>query len=384
MTRPCRFLTGLIGAALLWINTAPAIAATNATPKLQPERWLLVVDTADKMSPRAQAVRGVIGEMLASGINGQLNAGDQIGIWTFDKELRAGIAPLQTWNPGQSNMIAGRTARFIGDLKFKGKSELNSLVPELKRVVKESRRLTVLVFSDASHTISGTPYDAELNAAYEAHRAEQSATRMPLVTVIRSERGKLIGQSVSFAPWLDYPKFTPDPVPKPVEKTKAPEPRKSIIIGGEPKPTQPVTPTSNELIVSTAQPAVEIPATSNPQTKPVEVPAPQPVTAAVIPPATLANNVAATTTSPRVVETTTPTSAPQPEATISEPAAVAPAATSPGPIQDDGGFLSRKWLLILGLGCMWVAIVMALLLVRRSRRTTGASLITRSFDRNQR
>jgi hypothetical protein len=376
-------------AATLWLGALPLVAATNeVTRKLQPARWLFVVDVSDKMGDRSKVIAGVIGELVVSGVNGQLKEGDQIGLWTFDKKLNAGIAPLQTWQTGQSNLIAGRTAKFVAEQKFGGKSKLSAVVPELTRVVKDSRRLTVLIFSDASQTISGTPYDQELNAAYAAKKAEGSETRMPLVTVLRSAKGKFIGQSVSFAPWLEYPAFTPDPEELKAKAAvkPAPEPKKAIIIGSGPKPTQPTT---NVLVVSPqpVTPAVDTPATPVPEIQPVQpaappiAPAPRPaVQPAAVVPATLATQ-AQLATNPPAAESAAPTAAPDAEATVA-PAAQASAAVSEP--DSDGGILSRKWLLILGLGCMWIAIVMALLLVRRSKRSTRASLITRSFDRKQR
>lgn len=370
------------------LGALPSFAATNeVAAKLQPARWLFVVDVSDRMGDRSKVLAGVIGELLASGINGQLKDGDQIGLWTFDKKLNAGVAPLQTWQSGQSNLVAGRSAKFVAELKYGGKSKLSAVAPELARVVKDSRRLTVLIFSEPSQTISGTPYDEELNAAYAAKKAEGSATRMPLVTVLRSEKGNLIGHSVSYAPWLVYPAFTPDPdelkAQAAANTKRAPEPRKAIIIGSEPKPVQPTT---NVLVVAAPQPVTplaEPPATPLPETTPVEPvapPASPAPTHSVVEPAPALTATAAVV-SPATVEPPKAAPAPALETTVAN---VTHEPVAAGETSSEGGFLSRQWLLILGLGCMWIAIVMALVLVRRSRRPTRGSLITRSLDRDRR
>jgi hypothetical protein len=384
----------LLVALTVATGVAPLSAATNEVRKLQPARWLFVVDTSSKMSDRSRATAGVIGELLASGINGQLKDGDQVGLWTFDKNLNAGVAPLQTWQSGQSNLIAGRTAKFVAELKFGGKSKLSAVVPELSRVVKESRRLTVLIYSEPSQTISGTPCDETLNNAYAAKKAENSSTRMPLVTVLRSEKGKLLGQTVAYAPWLEYPAFTPDPEAlKPVktaETKTTPEPKKAIIIGNDTKPPQPST---NVLVVSTPQPvqsAIETPATPAPGTQPVEPttpPAPKPPSTPTQPPVSAAPTALVSSPAQQVTNPPSTIHPDKPAASVNTPdnvAEVAPEPAAANETQRDGGILSKKWLLVLGLGCMWVAIVMALLVIRRSRRPTRASLITRSFDRNRR
>jgi hypothetical protein len=352
-------------------------AATNATPQPQPDRWLLVIDTSDAMGRRARALEGVMGELLVSSMNGQMAAGSQIGIWTYNKELNTGIVPLQIWNPGHSNLIAGRTAQFIGTLKFQSKSSLDVVMPQLNRVVKDSRRLTVVILSDGSHKIAGTPYDEALNEAYAAARPDMKSTRMPLVTVLRSEKGKFIGQNVSFAPWpISFPPFEPEPVVKPVApvKPKPVQPVKSIIIGSGLKPTQPGT---NQIVLTPApeiKPVAEIQISQPPAITP-----PLPAPAQAVPAAAINTQaVVVAITSPPIasIDASSRTESPMPAAM-----------TTPATDSDSSeatSFLSRKWLLILGIACMWVAIIMALLLVRRSRRATGASLITQSFERDRR
>jgi hypothetical protein len=83
--------------------------------------------------------------------------------------------------------------------------------------------------------------------------------------------------------------------------------------------------------------------------------------------------------------------APAPTATPSTAAPAAPAQapsvavapevvpTAPTAVADT--VTARKWPLILGIGCFWVAIMVALVLARRARRQAGTSYITRSIDR---
>lgn len=374
--------------ALAAIATAAAPSPTNSVSHPQPARWLLVVDTSAVMAQRAQALEGVLGELLLSGINGQMQAGDELGIWSYNKELFAGIAPMQIWDPARSNVIAGRSSRFIGRQKFEGQPHIETVIPELNRVMKESRRLTVLIFSDGAQNISGTPFDAAINAAYAKHRADLARTRMPLVTVLRSERGNYLGQTVSFAPWpIEFPPFTPEPETTPPLTPK--QPMKSIVIGAGTKETIPAT---NTLVISNAptatphtpvaevQPVAMIPVQPTPKVEPV-VPTPLPETN----PAAPAKPVELSSVALPVPQPAPVAPAPAVEAV---PVVPAPATVAPAPLPADEANQPRtagrkKWLLILGAGCMWVAIVIALVLVRRSRRPNAASLITRSFDRNQ-
>jgi len=381
----------------VWVAcvTAPFVspaATTNATRRPQPERWLIVVETSSKMEKRAKALEGAIGDLLASGMNGELKEGDQIGIWTYNKKLFAGVAPMQTWIPAQSNKIAGRSAHFIGGQKFQSKPNLDNVVPELNRLAKASRKMTILLISDGSQKFSGTPFDDAINAAYASFQPSLEKTRMPLITVLRSERGEYIGQSVSFAPWpIEFPPFKLEADPKPATSSakKTGEKTKSIIIG-TPKPTAPAT---NVLIISpktTAAPGSTnevkpVPAVSLEPTPIVDTVQPKPVSTSATKP------IAPTPISVEPAKTSAPPVRPAAPApvTVAPPTTPSTAAVAPTPAANPqpkrgSGLSKQKWLLILGMGCLWVAIVIALVMVRRSRRPQTASLITRSFDRNQR
>ena len=373
--------------------TLAAQPATNATRRPQPDRWLLIVDTSAAMERRAKAVEGVFGELLASGMNGQMHTNDEIGIWTFNKELYAGVAPMQSWQPAKSNIIASRSAAFIGRQIYRGKSRLDVVFQELSRVVAESRGLTVVLFSDGATPMAGTPFDDAINLAYAQYKPELARTRMPLVTILRSHHGKYIGHSVSFAPWpVEFPPFPeaekqPAVAPINAPATKPAAPAKSIIIKPGPKneesvvaltpePPTAVTPGAPPPIKASDPAPIVVPVEPPPVAKPAElvmpatdpVPKPKPVEVAQV--------EAPQTAIPPVAKPVAPPVAPEVVATAPAPA-VAPAATGPGDV------IARKLPLILGIAFMWAAIVVALVLARRNRRSNAASLITRSFDKRK-
>jgi hypothetical protein len=381
----------------LWLAGFTVVrAAEPAAPgkKAQPARWLLIVDTSSAMERRAKAVEGVVGELVASGMNGQIHPGDELGIWTFNKELHAGVAPLQTWQPAHSNSIAGHLVAFLAKQKYEGKANFQPVLAELGRLVPASRQLTILVLADGSQPIAGTPFDAAINASYEKTRAELGRTRMPLVTVLRVHHGKYIGQNVSFAPWpVEFPPFPPEPpVTESRPATAAPPAvppvtatAKPIIIHSEPKPAE-----STSLITAPLAPAPSLPLVTAPPAPVVTVapaPAAQPVIEA--PPAPPA------VSPPSAVQPSAePMPTPVAPAPIATPSAATPAAPAPAPsvsvapevvptaptaVADT--VTARKWPLILGIGCFWVAIMVALVLARRARRQAGTSYITRSIDR---
>lgn len=408
-------------------------AATN----LPPARWLLMVNTSAAMERRARAVEGIVGELLASGMRGELQPRDQIGLWLFHRELQTGAAPLQTWVPAQSNLIAGRTVSVLALQKYSGTARFAPALAEVQSLIAESHRLTVLILTDATATFTNTPWDAELNAAVAAEKAALEKTRMPLVIVLRGYKGKLIGHSVTLAPWpVEFPPFPPEPVV--VAKVEPPPPRpagppREIYIG--PKSSPETAPTVAPVVapVVVEAPAVDaVPAVpageptktttetvmnlEEPRASANVTPSVQrndlPLASAVSPPESrLETNapVSALTVTPAPTNATPPPGSAPPEtrpvkvATITNAPAtnlpVAAAQAPPTPREPPANLASAKssaaaapstpppraesvnWLLIGGVGLLSIASGLAVLLALRSRRPAPASFITRSMAR---
>lgn len=394
---PSAFIAAALLGFAVALNAAPA--TTNAAPRPQPARWLLIVDTSSGMEKRADAVRGVVGEMVSSGMNGQMQPGDEFGIWTYNKKLSAGVAPMQTWDASRSNTIAGRTVAFLDKQSYTGKAKPELVFAALEPIVSSSRQLTVVMLSDGAVDVAGTPFDAAINAAYAEHRPALKKSRMPLVTVLRGYKGNYFAQQVSVAPWItEFPAFPAEPVKTnlpPVVEPPKPAPKRTIIIRPEPKKVAEVEPavalqpgavTLRNLPETTpdVKPAViePLPTPANVNLTPVVTPVVTPATVpadaipiAKVEPAPPAIPPAAPAPA-HVAPVTPPVVAPAP---VIAPAPAAPAQASATPASDN--VTVRKWPLILGITFMWVAIVVALMLARRARRANATSIITQSFDK---
>lgn len=401
MRLPIR-LFALIATALLCVlpDSHGAESPADANKRPQPDRWLLIVDTSSAMERRAKAVEGVVGELMVSGMNGQMQPGAEFGIWTYNKELYAGVAPMQTWDSARSNLMANRTVGFLSKQPYRNKSKTEPVLSELARVVSDSRRLTVVWLSDGTgEKIAGTPFDAQINEAFTKYRPALSKTRMPLVTVLRVYRGKYIGQNISVAPWpVEFPPFPIEPAAtNAVAKATTPTaPVKSIFISREPAkvekpaetpPAVQIKPDSVQL--RSAPESVTNPLAATPvpvelaQPMPTTAVQPAPVVAPVEPPPAVKPvepkpvEVAAVAPKPEIVAPIAPAPAPAAVAPQPAPATTPPVAAAVEPVT------SRKWPLILGISFMWIAIFAALTLARRARRAKATSLITRSFDRDK-
>jgi len=163
---------------VLAVLTPPvARGQTNAASE---SRYLLIFDTSAAMKRRSENVQRAVGELIASGMNGQLHGGDTIGVWTFNEALHAGDLPLIRWTSERRRNVASRVTEFVRAQKFEKQSRPDVVMPVVQQVISNSTKLTILIFSDGSSPLSGTPFDAEIKAAYEPFRETQQQERMPL------------------------------------------------------------------------------------------------------------------------------------------------------------------------------------------------------------
>jgi hypothetical protein len=255
---------------LAFIFMIPAVRAQPAEQTVQ-SRFLFIFDTSKNMKPRVGALQKYLNTLLATSLGGQLHAGDSMGVWTFGQTLQTKSFPLQSWNPENAVTIASNLVKFV-DAQHYGKStHFEALQPSLNRVVKDSERLTVLIFCDGDGKISGTPYDDAINQAFQEKLVEQKNARQPLVIVLRSQLGQFVRANVGLPPQLvSIPEFPPlplPPAPPAPEPTNTPPPA-SVVIG------QP-------LIIIGKKPPASVPL---PQTNPPPAVAPVVPTNASMPP----------------------------------------------------------------------------------------------------
>ena len=415
--------------AALWLCGLAGAQAEQSAPVLavrpQADRWLLIVDTSSAMKGRVSATQGVLAELLASGMNGQMKPGAELGIWTYNKELYAGVAPKQTWDPASSNLMVNRTLGFLEKQGFHNKAQLAPVVVGMSNAVSVSKRLTIVWVSDGSQKISGTPFDEAINTTVATNKVALAKNHMPLVTVLRVYHREYIGQSVTVAPSpIVFPPFPVEPektnvvVKAEAAPAKIAEPGKSIFMSGPNKtadsqlvPAEARSsairlrpPPDSETTSAAVAPAMPmapmqpLPLAEVAPTTPVAAPTVVPVEPAPVAKNSAPTNepkgvqVAATTPPPAAPPANPPTTAPVPTAATAAPKISPPTAatvTPPVPASQDSGAMTgtitaRKWPLILGIGFMWAAIMVALVLARRARRANASSLITRSLSQGQR
>jgi hypothetical protein len=208
---------------------------------------------------------------------------------------------LQVWSSSAQKDIAQRTLTFLKAQKYEKQANFDKVAPALGRVTSDSRRLTVILISSGDWKMRGTPFDDQINGAFQQWRDQQQKARMPFVTFLCARKGQVGAYAVNTPPWpLQVPQLAEEP--KSIQTTNRPplEARHNA-------PTSTVAP----LIVSGKKPKPE----------PATVPKPEPVAALTQSPPPVV--VTAVTNQPIVIKPPEP-SAPPTEVAAAQPAPVVP------------------------------------------------------------
>ena len=358
------------------------------------------------MHRRAGNTRKVVGDLLLSGLNGQLRPGDTIGVWTFNEKLNAGNFPLERWMPQARQRIAAGVVEFLQRQRYEKPTQIDKALAPMMRVVKDSDKITVLLISDGDDKVSGTPFDNEINAAFKLNSSAQRKLNMPFVTVLRGRKGEFVGGRVSMSPWpVEFPEFPAEP-PVAQEKPKPEAPKAErpptvpslIVIGKKPEPTAaaPTNGTPTAALRATTQQVTVVPSapvkpetapppkaetTSSPKVQAAPETSPEPAAAIA------STNVATTVPSiaPAPAQSARATSSPVSAAT-SEPASSDPAQTpavQTAVATPSETVFKFTGILIAGVALLVVMLGLVYAFMRRSRTPAQVSLITRSMDRDK-
>jgi hypothetical protein len=367
-------------------------------------RWLLVYNTSASMRDRTQAVQAVTQDLLATAMHGTIRPGDTIGIWTYNTELHADEAPLQTWSPNAAPGITYNTLLFLRQHRYEKSAAFGEVLTNMLRVISISDVITVILISDGNDPISGTPFDARVAAFYKENAQKQKKARMPVVTVFRGERGAITTNTLALAPWpVDIPAV---PLPRVVAQAAAPKPipppkpvPSLVIIGkkaettfnppadfpehaGEPAPQPVAIPAASEPAPAAVK--TEAPAEAKTETAAaaVKVETAKPAEAAPV----AATTAPAAGETPKPVQTASTPTAAAPEAAQPSPPAAAPVA-SPIVIQaasvPEKNLLSVRNIAVVSVTFTLLVCGLLFLSARNARRATRSSLITRSLDRER-
>lgn len=342
---------------LLWIFWAGSLAAQTTTNMAagvntpQEERVLVIVETSSVMQKRTENVQKLVGEIVFSGLGGDMRSGDTIGLWTFNDELRTGQFPLQRWTKTTRQRVAATVVQFLQQQPFEKTAKPAVFWDALTNIVARSERITVVIVSSGSDPIIGTPFDESITQNFLKNDDAQRKAKMPFITMLRAYQGKFISFSVNLPPWpMELPEY-------PKEARRAPEP---AVAKPEPGATQtlppPVIPVADHSPVY---------ATNLPVVEPATEPTATNITSTVLDPMPSPTNVI-TATKPESTSQSPLQQNPEPQ---TEPVAKQ---ETPMPVVK---------ILVVGIALLIGILIVFLVLLRWTRRSSGESLITQTMNK---
>ena len=294
------------------VTLAPVLPA--GPPPITPDcRYLFVVDTSAAMQRFAEGLYRSTHRLIATGLGGRMRDGEIFTLWTYADTVLTREFPLNAWTPELNVALANRSYEFLQRQKFRGTSNLRPVFAELRPVLAIATNLTVILISDGSDVIVGTPFDRPINITYGQRAQELRAAKLPFVTSLVTERGEFTQWSVRaglediglvmpvlpvllaapapvaevrpVAPTTNAPPVVAVPAPKPVITNAPAPPRPEPVV-----PPKPVVATNAVAPPPPPAPLVVNPPKPPPVTPPVVIPKPSVTEAAKLsPPAAKTN-----------------------------------------------------------------------------------------------
>jgi hypothetical protein len=371
-------------------------AQTNTNRLDTSNRWLLVVNTSRAMQSRAEAIKQVAASLLVSGMNGQMQDGDTLGVWTYNETVHAGQFPLQQWTADNNRVIGGRVVKFLHTQTYEKESRFDEVLPQIHRIVRASPFISVILISDGSGEMLGTPFDEKINASYQSWQKEQKKSKMPIITLLRAKQGRITDYAVNTPPWpLELPPLPQELLlarskPETVKTQRVAAPlivtgQKSdvistqIVVEASANPENTVEPLMQKLeTVPVFQPTITVnplppQSTTGMEIAKAETAEPKPAVEPIVPKAE--NNPAPaemehkTLPPPAPLKTAPPPELPQPVQSAAVP--------SPQSFPD------QKTILIGASTVLLIVVGTIFLRLRRTRDSQPISLITRSLDQDK-
>jgi hypothetical protein len=430
--------------AALFLAVLPCRAGdAPKIPKQLENRFLLVVDTSSAMRGCSNSVVQGVLELLESDMRGEFRQGDTIGLWAYNDKLHPEF-PMQVWSKADKDTIMMETAIFLQGQRYGRRAHFERVMPALNQVIKNSERITVVLISDGTGLIQGTPFDQDINNLQKKYARQLRAAHMPFVIVLAARNGVVFDCTINYTGLVAIPHTANPEIPAVTNAPVAtmpnpakPRPMRSLImsaptnvvhpaapapaavaapVASSPAPPLVVTPVSAPPPAAAVAPAPESqptnaaaapspreiappPTQSAPPLVVAPAPAPQPVVPTVPTPLPVVPVASVPTLTPLQTQPAPPPIVarqnPEPAEAAAPPAVPpanvtadnqqpppAPAVTPNAPVANIGPSPGSQlvWFITAFL-LLTIAVVLVVFLVRRSRGAAQSSLITQSIDR---
>ena len=180
-------------ASVIPANSPPSAAAATVT------RYLFVVDTSASMSRYAGSTYRALEQFIDTGLQGQMRAGEAFDVWCFNDQVFANRLTPFVWDPPLHQALANTAIKGVKAQRFERTARFDRLLVALNQTARTADPLTIVLFTDGTELIKGTPFDAAVNDIYQKYRKELRRSRKPFVTTVVMQQGQFVAYTVNSA-----------------------------------------------------------------------------------------------------------------------------------------------------------------------------------------
>lgn len=177
----------LILISLLGVASAFA-AGTVHRPQ---HNFLFIIDSSISMEQRKPAAIKLVRDVITSGFDGQIDAGDSIDIWTYDTENNLRGYPPQIWSSTNAARIIESATQYLEGYRFKGRSDFANVATDLNILVPQTKSLLIVIITDGEQPFAGFHLDLEINGYLAKKGRIGTQAKDPLLVSLAAINGAI-------------------------------------------------------------------------------------------------------------------------------------------------------------------------------------------------
>ena len=171
------------------LGVASAFAA--GTAQRPQHNFLFIIDSSISMEQRKPAAIKLVRDVITSGFDGQIEAGDSIDIWTYDTENNLRGYPPQIWSSTNASRIIESATQYLEKYRFKGRSEFANVATDLDILVPQTKSLLVVIITDGEQPFAGFHLDLEINGYLAKKGRIGTQAKEPLLVSLAAINGAI-------------------------------------------------------------------------------------------------------------------------------------------------------------------------------------------------
>jgi hypothetical protein len=176
-------------------------------------RFLFIIDTSAAMKPLEMPLRETAFDLIYSGARGRMTNGDTYGVWLVSDRTDTSFI-MEMWKQKHNVELAAKAAAHVKARGLKGKAHFELALADVQRILKSVGDLTVILVTDGSTPILGTPFDEEINTRWQELAPALKRAKATLNTALVAQDGEFVAWAVNSPDFLlEVPIVAPKPKP---------------------------------------------------------------------------------------------------------------------------------------------------------------------------